>query len=65
MKNIIKKLSEPVIYRRLFASGLVMSLAGLYFESIYLMSGGLIVLAFGKVGMRIEHREKKNKEEIK
>jgi hypothetical protein len=65
MKNILKKLSEPVVYRRLFLSGLIIVFTGLYLESIYLMSCGIIVLVLGKVGMRIEHREKKHNGEIK
>jgi len=65
MKNILKKLSQPIIYRRLFLAGLIIFFAGLYLENIYVMSSGLIVLALSKVGMRFEHREKKNKGEIK
>lgn len=64
MKKIIKKLSEPVVYRRLFLSGLIIVFTGLYLENIYLMSCGFIALVLGKVGMRIEHREKKKNEEI-
>jgi len=65
MKNIFKKLSEPVVYRRLFLTGLIIFFSGLYLENIYLMSCGIIVLVLGKIGMRIEHREKKNSALIK
>lgn len=65
MKNILIKLSEPIVYRRLFLSGLIIVFTGLYLENIYIMSCGLIVLVLSKVGMRIEHREKKNNREIR
>jgi hypothetical protein len=65
MKNILIKLSEPIVYRRLFLSGLIIVFTGLYLENIYIMSCGLIVLVLSKVGMRIEHRGKKNNREIR
>jgi|GEM_PF-3872865 hypothetical protein len=59
------KLSDPKTYRLLFALGLVLSGVGIIFEELIIMTAALIMLILSKYGMRKEHKEKKERGEIK
>ncbi len=59
------KLTDPKTYRLLFALGLVLSGVGIIFEELIIMTIALILLILSKYGMRKEHKEKKERGEIK
>jgi hypothetical protein len=59
------KLTEPVVYRRLFIGGLLVAGIGAILQSVLLVFAAIILLILSKYGMRKEHKQKKQKGEIR
>lgn len=59
------KLTEPVVYRRLFIGGLLVAGIGAILQSVLFISAAIILLILSKYGMRKEHKQKKQKGEIR
>ncbi len=59
------KLSEPVVYRRLFIGGLLVAGVGAIIQNVLVVFFALVLLVLSKYGMRKEHKLKKERGEIR
>ena len=56
--KIASKLSNPVVYRRLFVAGFFIFGIGAVLENIILTTIAIFIIMLSKYGMRKEHKEK-------